>query len=539
MSSEPSDSSGAEDDVEQLAAGDPAPRGEHRVADSQRDAGTVLPILGYRTRTAFGDDADVVAEESSPPETIRKHWEKYYNNFALTRAPLKAFDLAVTEPGYRIRVEDDDGERDEQMEEALKLWASNCVIHAGEMGHDLSTLLESLPSKRRGKGTVMIEKVGTEADPDAMAALMSLDPATFEIYTREHQTVLIQPDDDVDDDHPTTPDGKAAAYNQYDDDLPRYGEKDPIPFAETDIIKLTFDADDGEVWGTDVFEACDDRIDSLLQKLNDRDYAVRQTGYAHRIYSSENWSQDEAESYAEAHKEGDVSAEYGPSDGDDDGRGGEKESFAGRVDFVPDAVNVQVEDGTIPDISDAVRDDIEHIFSVMPVGKYQIAYADDLNQFVVDPQIDKDNERVDNERRYLERKFKPVLQEKADELASGDRYSGSVHFSIEPEQDENPLRREGFPAENLEALMSAFGEFVDKGVDMHMPPGAFAELAGFDLEELRERHDWEVDPLELDDAQDTPGQMPDVDGGEDEQVDEAGDGDGGDEEEDDETTEEE
>jgi len=512
MSSESSDTSA--EDVEQLAEGDPAPRGEHRVPTSEEDAGSVPGILGYRTTAGFGSNAAVRSEPSAPPDKIRKYWNKYYNEFALTRAPLKSFDLAVTEPGYRIRVEDVDGERDEEMEEALKLWASNCVIHAGEMGHDLATLLGSLPSKRRGKGTALIEKVGTEEDPDAMAALMSLDPATFQIYTREDQTVLIQPDDDVDADHPVTEDGEAAAYNQYDEDLLRYSDKDPIPFTVDDIIKLTYDADDGEVWGTSVFDACRDRIDALVQKLEDRDFSVRQTGYAHRIYSSENWTQAEAEEYAEAHNEGDVSSSYGPDDDEEADRGGDKDSFAGRVDFVPHTVEVQVEEGTVPDISDAVRDDIEQIFSVMPVGKYQIAYADDLNQFVVDPQIEKDNERVDHERRYIERKLTPVLEEKADELASSDRYRGSVHFSIEPQMDENPLRREGFPAENLTALMEAFSQFAESGADMYMPPGAFAELAGFDLEELRDRHEWESDPLELPDEQDTPEMMPGGEGAE-------------------------
>lgn len=502
-----------EEDVEQLAEGDPSPRGEHRVKDDPADAGTTHPLLGYTTTPTFGADVEVLSEKSSPPERIREHWNDYYNEFALTRAPLRNFDLAVMEPGYRIRVEDSDGDRDEEMEEALKLWASNCVIHAGQMGHDLAKLLSSLPSKRRGKGTVLIEKVGTEDDPDALAGLMSLDPSTFKIYTREDQTLLIQPEDEVAPDHPKV-NGQAAAFVQYDDSLSRFADKDPIPFTVDDIIKLTFDADDGEVWGTDIFVAIDDRIDALIQKLNDRDYAIRQTGYAHRIYSSQNWSQQEAEDYAEAHKKGEVSSEYGPP-ADQPDRGGEKDSFAGRVDFVPDEVEITTEHGKVPDLDSAVRDDIEQIFSIMPVGKYQIAYADDLNQFVVDPQIEKDNEKVDKERRYLERKISPILEEKADELASGDRYDGSVHFSIEPQQDENPLRRDGFPSENLKALMTAYRDYKEGGVDMDLPPGAFAELAGFDLEELRDRHEWDADPLEIEDSADTPSAMPAAGDGED------------------------
>jgi hypothetical protein len=62
--------------------------------------------------------------------------------------------------------------------------------------------------------------------------------------------------------------------------------------------------------------------------------------------------------------------------------------------------------------------------------------------------------------------------------------------------------------------MEAFSQFAESGADMYMPPGAFAELAGFDLEKLRDRHEWESDPLELPDEQDTPEMMPGGEGAE-------------------------
>jgi hypothetical protein len=474
--------------------------------DDDSDSGFIAYITGRKIGSS--SDGDVDAELRSPPEKIREYWQKYYKQFALTRAPLSDFDGAVVEPGYKIRVESSDGERDEDMEEALELWAQNCVIHAGELGHDLRRLLGSLPSKRRGKGIVLIEKVGTADDPDKTVALMSLDPSTFKIHTRERQPILIQPEDDVDADHPTTPTGDAAAYTQYHSDVLGHDEKDPIHFSADDIIKLTFDADDGEVWGTSIFEAIADRIDALIQKLEDRDFAIRQTGYPHRIYSSDNWSMEEAQDYAEAHAEGDVSDTYGPEN-DDDPRGGERQSFAGRVDFVPHTVEVDVETGSVPDLEDPIRDDVEQIFSVMPVGKYQIAYADDLNQFVVDPQLEKDSEKIDSERQYLERKFEPVFQEKADELAGG-QYSGKVSFSIEPAQDENPLRREGFPADNLEAFANAWQKYQQADGGMDLPAGALADLAGVDLEELQENFEFEADPLEIPDEEDTPEAMDEV-----------------------------
>ena len=248
------------------------------------------------------------------------------------------------------------------------------------------------------------------------------------------------------------------------------------------------------------------RIDALKQKLEDRDFAIRQTGYPHRICSSDSWSQQEAEAYAEAHKGGEVSSEYGPENDED--RGGDKNSFAGRVDFVPNTVQVQVEEGSVPDLTAAIRDDVEQIFSVMPVGKYQIAYADDLNQFVVDPQRERDQEAVDSERQYLERKFEPIIEEKADELASADRYEGDVSFSIEPSEDENPLRRESFPAENLQAFADAWKAFKESGAEQDLPAQAFAEFTGFDLEAKQEEYQWEADPLKMPDEQDIPENTP-------------------------------
>ena len=505
--------------IEQLAPStseisdeEPDPRGEHRI-DSLRTAdsgGIVSYLLGHTIGTCDDDTSDTVMR--SPPEKINEYWQDYYKEFALTRAPLNDFSSSVVEPGYQITVEGADGDRDQDMEEALELWASNCVIHAGEHGHDLRILMEQIPKKRRGKGTQIVEKVGTDDDPDAIVALLPLDPATFKIHTRERQPIIVQPDDVVDEDHPRTPDGDPAGYTQYHEDVPGHEDKDPIQFAADDVIKFTYDVDDGEVWGTSIYDAIAPRIDGIRQKLNDRDFAIRQTGYPHRIYSSDNWSMEEAKAYAEAHAEGDVSDSYGPDESQGD-RGGEKQSFAGRVDFVPHEVNVQVEEGSVPDLEDPIRDDVEQIFAVMPVGKYQIAYADDLNQFVVDPQKEKDEEAIDDERRYLERKFEPVLQEKADELVSGDSYEGEVSLSIEPPKDENPLRREGFPADNLETFATAWQKYqtADGGIDL--PAAAFADLAGIDLDALPEQFDFEPEELEIPESEDTPGAMDDLQGG--------------------------
>lgn len=536
------------DRVEQLAPSvdgirdsDPFPRGEDRdtAGPEDDDAGLGTWLLGHRVGAPSEDAIGI--ETSDAPESIADNWQNYYKEFGLTRAALTIFDEDVVEPGYRISVEDADGERDEDMEDALKLWAENCAIHGGETHQDFREILANCPSQRRGKGTVLIEKVGTRDDPDALAALMFLDPSTFKIYVREDQPILAQPDDDVslvgidvdDVSHLETPSGDTAAYVQYDDALANTpDDKNPIPFSADDIIKLTYDADTGEIWGTSVFDAVADRIDALRQKLADRDVSIRQTGYPHRIYNSETWTKEEARDYAEAHAEGDVSSEYGP-DSDHDTPGGEKPSFAGRVDFVSDNVDVQVEEGSVPDLEGAVMDDVQQIFSVMPVSRFKIAYEEDINQFVVEPQNEKDSKLVDSERGYLERKFQPVFQEKADELAGGS-YGGEVTLKIEPREQDNPLRREGFPADNLEAFATYWQSLLQAGADAHIPPEAMAEFAGFDLEDVQETYEWEADPLEMPDEQDSPENLPPEfggDGGEGQPDDEPEEGEGNEDEE--------
>lgn len=458
---------------EQLAADDPAPRGE------DRDSDTAFLLGGSASR---GDGLTIDRQDA--PSSIDEHWQSYYVEFALTRAALSIFDDLVTEPGYQIKATQDD-ETDEEMTDALNKWANNCVIHAGEWGTDLSVLLNQLPSRRRGKGTVFIEKVGTEQDPDAMAALLLLDPSTMSIHTRDDQNVLVQPDDEVGSDAPRTPDGDAAAYVQYESET-RFRDTDAIPFARGDIIKLVYDAEEGSAWGTSIFDAIGSRIDSFRRKLDDRDVAIKQVGYGHRIYSSETWSLEEAKEYKKAHREGDVSSWEDP-----DSQG----TWAGRVDFANDALNVDVIEGSVPDIMDAIMDDIQSIFAMLPVARFKIAYEEDINQFVVEPQQETDDRKVDKERNYIERKLGPVFETKADELADGE-YSGEVSFTIEQPKDENPLRRSDFPAANLEVLGGFISDVVSSGATADVPLEGLLDLAGVDVDELAEEFGFEPDQLQ-------------------------------------------
>lgn len=476
---------GSGDDTEQLAPDDPEPRGE------DRDGFLVSFIGGNSSRTR---STTVATDTSIPPAEMAENHESYFYH-PLVKSSYTLFADTVLEPGVRVTATQD-GETDEEMQEALRLWSKNAAIHAGQTGQDVSVLLHDLITHRPSKGTQFMELVGTEGDSEALSALMLHKPETFKQFRRENQNLLVQPDDNVGPKHPRTPADDAAAYVQYDDSLSGYSDYDANAFTQSELVKFVYDAEPGDLWGTSIYETIGRYIRSLRQKLHDRDIAIRQTGYPHRIYSSEGWTQEEAKHYADAHKDGETSA--GP-DLDND----YKESFAGRVDFVPSQVDVSTETGEVPDITDAVRDDIEMIFSVLPVAKLKVAYEEDINQFVAEPQMAKDSLLIDKERRYLEGKFQPIFERKADELAGGS-YDGTVRFHIEASPETNPLQREGFPAENLNTLSGAVNNLYSAGAPPELVMATLS-YAGYDMEEVREEFGFAPDDMaSLDVDEDTP-----------------------------------
>jgi hypothetical protein len=517
-----SDTSDSDGGTEQLAPDDPDPQGQAR--ENEHHRGSLFRLLSPRSNSRPRSTTTVETEPAHPPAKITKYWEEYYHGFSLSGAPLRIFNEAVAEPGYRIEATieretdetDDDGDpitetvTDEGMEAALRTWASKAAIHAGNIDEDLSELIHIFPARRRGKGTVLMEKVRPESG-DGIRSLMCHDPSTFKIYKRENQNVLVQPDDDVDSDHPRTdpteehPEGKAAAYVQYDDDLNDYDDDDPVAFAADDLVKFTYGADEGDAWGTSVYASVDERIESLQIKLRDRDASVRLVGHPLRVYSSPQWTPDEAREWAENHRDGELTSrkqerrrkrrEHGVANPEDEYDPGDN-PLANSTEFIGGELDIEVRQGEIADIGDAVLDDVRMIFAAMPVSRFRIAYAEKLNQFVVEPQFTDDNRRVDQERRYIERKLHPVFEEVADALADGDEYDGDVSFRIEPAPASNPLAREDFPRENLNALTESVKELLNAGADTALVR-AILDDSGYDLGDIEDEYGETYDPEEF------------------------------------------
>lgn len=502
-------------DTEQLAEAqevDLEPRGQDRKAEGNK---FFTYFSSDRDEREYTRRAGVDTDVTIAPEHLENRYHQYVRTVPLVFAPFNVFSKAVTEPGWTVSAEID-GETDEDMEEALEMWGKNCVIYAQEPGHDILKLAKDIPEKRRGKGTMFIEKVsGPDTD---LAALMPLKPSTMATFSRENQPILVQPDDDVAPDHPRKDDGTPAAYVQYHNENDRWADEEQVEFAADDIIKITFNAREGSAWGTPLWVIIREHVDGLYQKLRDRNASIRINGHPWRVIQNDSWNQTQAQNFLKAHFDGDLStwlsdlipgggrSKRGPKDKKD-----RENTFAGRVDAIPHNIEVDEYSGDVPEIDSAIKDEVENIFSVMPVSKYQIAYEEDINQFVVEPQSEKDERNVVEERGLIREYLEPVFQEKADELASGDEYEGEVTWKLEQPDDENPLERESFNAEE-------FSEFVDSMTTAGAPLEFAYWAAGVDREEFEEQY--EVDPLEIDESdpqaqeqfeeqQEPPGDEPD------------------------------
>ncbi len=457
------------------------PKGQHRdtVISRDRTPGTRRGARGLMGRRDTLSDTDL----SPPPEDAWENFRDYYLEFPFVQAALKIFDENVVEPGWDVEARID-GDVDEEMTRALEIWGENCAIFAGEPGHDIIHILSQIPSLRRVKPAVFLEKIGTTDEPDSLTAIQMLDPTTITIRLRRNQNIVVQPGDDVGQGHPVTEDGTPAGYVQYDDEvdrsLSRHDKLDPINFAADDIIKVVYDPEEGSPWGRTIWPALEDTITGLKEKLADRNAAIRLAGHPHRIYSSDTWSQEQAEEFADSHEAGEVSTWEMDTERRSDG-------FASRVDFVPNVVEVTVVEGNVADIKDAIQDDVEAIFSMLPVSKFKIAYEEHINQFVVEPQSEKDQMWVDKERRFIESIVgNPLFRQKADELADG--YDGEVDFRIRQPASENPLERDSFNADDFLTFMRAFNEFANSDAALDFPSALPYFAAGMDREKFEEEY---------------------------------------------------
>lgn len=447
--------------------------------------------------SAFATSVDV--DRSEPDRGSIDDWTTEYEENPLIRVPTQVFTSDILEPGVRVDLDttDDDtppevsGYTDTSyngldLDDALEKWLTECGIVDGEFGRDVGDVLEKLIKDlvaRRGTG--MIEKVYDDAaEQNRIMGLRPFKTETVTAYTREGKNILLRPDDDAEDvdfdsgrlpadattsgeaggdrsSLPETPAGQTACYIQFDHTYQGWDD-DEVRFSQDDVIKLAYDADTGEIYGTPAAASVYDRANSLRQQYKDLDQALKAVAYSHFVAKVETSDQDEAEKLLEG---------FDPSNPE-------------KINVVNYQVEVDHHSGEIPDVTSTLKQEIEYVLSAFPVPIYRIGFEGEINRDVTSEQSDDYQRELSDWRDDIADALREVLQAKAEEFVDN---PPDVEPVIAPRDTENPLEDDSFDADEFASLMQGVAAATGPGESPRdiLPPRTVIEtFLGLDADDV-------------------------------------------------------
>jgi len=380
------------------------------VGELQRAVGSPEVRSGVEldhTHGSFVSRSGSVDKHVPDKNKMDNYWD-IYKEIPIIRHPIRAFASEVVGPGYYVDADD------EELKEEIEGWLGNCAIVDGEIDKDFTLLLKKSQIQREVKGTALSEKV--KDDNENLYGFKLMRPETVSAYTRPGQSVLLPPDFEVEkheesdgimsrvvsnNDYYRTSDGDIAAYVQLDERISGGNETAYIAFTRNDIIKLTRDADVGEIFGEGRISAVEDRLESLLKKLEDNDKAIESIAHPFQLIQFGNeddvWSPQEIQSFMDQHSQ----SEFEP---------GMKQGVQGDV-------SIDTVSGEVAPIEEFLQFDLNWIISEMPLPKYALGgFEEDVNQFVSRSQETRIEKQIEEARKEIEEEWTPVLKEKAEEL---------------------------------------------------------------------------------------------------------------------------
>lgn len=372
----------------------------------------------------------------SPNHGDLEHYREQYEVCPLVRVAINTFAEDVTAPGHRVATDND------ELQTELEEWLSNCAIVGGESHRDFSEILYSTVVQEQVRGTAMTEVVRKEESDDEIWGFRMVNPSTIEAFTYENKPILIRPDDTDVDGVTTTPRGEAAAYGQYGEGaLAAPFNRETNYLSQNDIIKLVKDPDTAEIFGNSTIGLVSNEIDEMYQILNDLGEAIHSKGYPLWVFGlgeaqgdAQNpragiWPEEKIKDYRDDHKEGNWSAN--------------------QKDFVPGDVDVQRIEGEVPEIEEILDWYVEEIVSAMPIPKYKLGFANNINRDITSEQSPQYERQIKAKRHRLQKIFTPILQKKARELGYDDEAATAVRLKIEETRNQNPLERDDFAADDF------------------------------------------------------------------------------------------
>lgn len=356
-------------------------------------ASTEVYRIGYDVNRPDDDD-------------LQQYWTTYKQN-PVVRRMISNFASEVVEPGWFITADND------ETEEELTEFMEQVGIIDGNVNENFIELAEQLVIQYEVRGTALIEKV--KDDEGRYTALNPLNPETFEIYTKPGAAILVAPDDnDLDGDVKMTDDNKVAAYVQFDDRHDVWRDRKEKRFARDEMIKLTRDADVGEVFGNSLIEPIQDRSEALREKLQNNDDAIATKAWPIVIFQGgseeEPWSLEEMQGFMENLDSENLEP------GTMIGTGGD--------------MSIEEFSGEVADIGDSLDFDLNWNISAMPGPSYAIGgFEENVSKSVAQQQAAEFRKEIRKMRRDIENAFTPFLKEVANQHDLDDADSVQLHVT--------------------------------------------------------------------------------------------------------------
>jgi len=447
--------------------------GKLAVAELQRatagspDARSVDRFPGLATQRGMVSRSGEADKHFPDRSKIQDYWE-LYKEIPIIRQPIRSFASEVIGPGYYIDADD------EELKEEIESWLESSCIIDGEVDRDFSFLLKKATIQREVKGTVLCELVQNEEDD--LYGFKLMRPETVRAFTKPGQTVLLPPDFDIEDKRNqngiidkllknqtfyTTEEGDVAAFVQVDDAITGMDDGYYIPFTRNDVIKLTRDADVGEVFGESRLTAIEDRLQALLKKLRDNDKAIESLAHPFQLFQfgseDDPWEPSEIKNFMNQHSQ-------------DQFEPGMKQGVQGDM-------SIETVSGEVAPIEEFLDFDLNWIISEMPMPRYALGgFESEVNQFVSRSQETRLENQIDEARNEIENEFTPVIEQKVEELGYNVEDFNGFIIGEDPENLNLVEEAKDKEGDNIPEGNNSNEENVGEGgTDFERPPASTEE----------------------------------------------------------------
>jgi hypothetical protein len=329
--------------------------------------------------------------------------------------------------------------------------------------------LELTVKDRWRRGTVLVEYLYN--DPEDTESIITgfkhIRPETVSARTYENTNQLVAPDD-TDASDMTTPRGEAAAWVQFDEQsiLGRRlrsrlftDAETSIPLSQNDVLKQALDQDIGGedpesgVFGESILRSVRDAAEEYRTISRDEAEAIQRIAFGvHTAQFNDHVIETSAGPQLISWNDEDIAKATTKLE---NLQAGEVITTDAQVDlerFAPD----------LPDLDRPMRRRIREIVDPLPAPFYKHAFADEINQFVTEPQRADYQELIRSERLYQaqswEAAFRRVAERHDDLTADG------LRVTIEPDEEASPvLSLDDEQMARLESFAGAMSDLFGPG----------------------------------------------------------------------------